>query len=487
MGDLVEKQNISKKDLEEFSIRLAVQLEELRHQIKTPEFSKEFFSIGAELEVSLIDKDYMPACENERLLKAVDSPNLTLELNKYNLEINATPVDPVGTPFFSLEKELDHFLELLRKKGEEIGVYIVAAGILPTVQKHHVEREYMTDRPRYHAMEQNLCGIRGKKYKININGKDPLSFEGEGVTVEGANTSFQVHLRVPANRFSNYFNAAQLTAPLVLAMTANSPVFLGHRLWQESRIALFKQSLDFRDQKNASWRPPSRVAFGHGWLRSSAWELFAENVALYEPLLPTLFEDDNCVPPKLAELCLHHGTIWPWNRGIYSGGGKEGHLRIEYRYMPAGPSLIDMIANTALVIGFTLGLEEDIDYYVARLPFQFAQYNFYRSAQSGLSANLVWPHKYRGGVEERPVAGLIEEFLPLAYKGLQRMKLDKKDVDRLWKVMEERFDKKTSGADWQVRRFEHYLKSCSAKESCFRLLKDYQENVNKNIPVAQWS
>ena len=360
-------------------------------------------------------------------------------------------------------------------------------GILPTLQKCHFERQYMTDRPRYHALERGLCNAsREKTYKINIIGQDHLVLEGEGVTVEGANTSFQVHLRVPANRFPNYFNAAQLTAPLVLAMTANSPLVLGNRLWQESRIALFKQSVDFRKYKSPNWRPPSRVTFGHGQLRSSAWELFAENVSLFEPLLPILYEDEECVPPKLPELCLHQGTVWPWNRAIYCGEGEEGgHLRIEFRYMPVGPTLIDMMANAALIVGFALGLEDDSDYYVARLPFQFAQYNFYRSAQQ--DANLIWPHKYKGGVEERSIVGLIEEFLPLAYKGLKRLQIDQTEINRLWKVVEERFDKHITGSSWQLKRFEHYKKSCSREESCIRLLADYQENVEKRIPVAQWS
>ena len=487
MGDLIENKQLVEQDLDEFSIRLAVQLEELRNQIKLPIFSKEHFSMGAELEVSLIDKNYQPVAANEQLMALVDNPCLTLELNKYNLELNTNPVEPSGSPFSSLEKELDYLFNLLQEKGKELGIQAVATGILQTLQKSHFDRKYMTDRPRYHALEKNLCGAKERTYKINISGVDRLMLEGEGVTVEGANTSFQVHLRVPADRFSNYFNAAQLTTPLVLALSANSPLVLGHRLWQESRIALFKQSVDFREQRDVSWRPPSRVNFGHGWIRNSAWELFAENVALYEPLLPILYEEDNSVPPKLSELCLHQGTVWPWNRAIYSGGEQGGHLRIEYRYMPSGPTLIDMMANAALAIGLTLGLEDDSDYYIARLPFQFAQYNFYRSAQNGLDANLVWPRKFKGGVHERSIVSLIEEFLPLAYKGLKRLKTNQEEIDRLWKVIEERFEKRITGASWQLQRFEHYQKKCSLEESSVGLLTDYQKNSLKGLPVVQWS
>ena len=486
MGDFVTEREFSENDYEEFAIRLATQLAELHHQIQQPSFSRKIFSIGAELEVTLIDDELRPVAANEELLERAADPSLTPELNRYNLEINVPPVTPPGAPFARLEKRLEHFLSLLREKGREMGVRAVPIGILPTLQKHHFGREYMTDRFRYHALERSLCGIRGRTYKINIHGVDHLEMEGEGVTVEGANTSFQVHLRVPADRYRQYFNAAQLTTPFVLALSANSPLVLGKRLWQESRVALFKQSVDFRDHKNPNWRPPSRVAYGNGWLRNSAWELFTENVALFTPLFPVLYDEDTENPPKFPELCLHHGTVWPWNRAIYSNAD-GGHLRIEYRYIPAGPCVIDMIANAALVIGFTLGLEPEIDYYVSRLPFQFAEYNFYRSAQSGFDAQLIWPHKYKGGVDERPMIELLEEFLPYAYKGLKQLQLEPDELERLWAVIQERFDTRTTGSSWQLQRFDQYRKSCSEDEASVRLMADYVKNIQTGLPVSRWN
>ena len=486
MGDFIKEQDFTQQDFEEFSIRLATQLAELYHQIQLPTFSQKIFSIGAELEVTLVDEQLRPIAANQKLLKLADNPCLTPELNRYNLEINLPPVKPPGTPFAELQKNLEYFLSLLRNKGSEIGVQPVPVGILPTLQKCHFGREYMTDQFRYHALEKSLCGIRGQTYKINIGGKDRLEMEGEGVTVEGANTSFQVHLQVPADRYHHYFNAAQLTAPFVLALTANSPLVLGQRLWTESRIALFKQSVDFRDHKSPNWRPPSRVTFGNGWLRNNAWELFTENVALFPPLFPILYDEDSHDPPKFPELCLHHGTVWPWNRAIYSHAD-GGHLRIEYRYIPAGPSVVDMIANAALVIGFTLGLEPEIDYYVSRLPFQFAQYNFYRSAQNGWDARLIWPYKYKGGVDERTMVDLLEEFLPYAYKGLKQLQLEDGELEYLWGIIQKRFEQRTTGAAWQLQRFEHYHKDCNRDEASVRMLADYMENIRKGLPVAQWS
>jgi len=467
-------------------VRLENQLGTLRELIRRDSFNRHEPSIGAELELYLVDnKAHRPAAVNEELLRLADHPQLTPELNQYNLEFNLTPVAAAGSPFALLEKELRGFLDMLQRHALSIDASIIPIGILPTLQERHLNQSYMTDRPRYHALARGLCGVRGDSFYIDINGKDHLSLHGGGVTIEGANTSFQVHLRVAAGDFARAFNAAQLTTPLTLALAANSPLIAGLRLWQESRIALFKQSIDFRERGNPDWRQPARVSFGHGWVRDGAWELFAENVALYRPIIPMLYDEEAGEVPELPELCLHHGTIWPWNRAVY-GATDGGHLRIEFRTLPAGPTVIDMLANAALSIGWAMGLGESVDQYVARLPFRFAEYNFYRAAQHGLDARVIWPRRHVGGLEEIPVVDLIEEFLPRARAGLEKIGIEDDDIERLWRVIEQRFETRRTGAAWQLREFESYRKNCGVEEACGRMLSDYIANVMEGNPVATW-
>ena len=355
MGRSIEFKDLGPEERREFSHRLEVQLQQLREQIQRPSFNRECFSLGAELEVYLVDDQCNPACINEELLAMSNHPQLTPEINRYNLELNLSPVtDHPGKPLFSpIEKEMRELLNLLQNHARSVGGNIIPIGILPTLGVKHLEMEYMTNRKRYHRLRESLCGVDDKNYRIDISGKDHLLLQGKGISVEGANTSFQIHLRVPANRFAEYFNAAQFATPILLGLVGNSPLVVGHRLWQESRIALFKQSVDFRDHQNLEWKQPARVFFGHGWARREAWELFAESVALYPPLLPILFDEEEenlaSASPVLPELSLHHGTIWPWNRAVYGrDGAGEGHLRIEFRSLPAGPTVIDMMANIGL-------------------------------------------------------------------------------------------------------------------------------------------
>lgn len=473
-------------DRRAFALRLEQQLGQLRQTLQTPAFARDEPSIGAELELYLVDDAYQPAAVNEALLELSGHPQLTPELNRYNLEFNMTPVMAAGSPFAALDTELRGLLDSLQQQARSIDTNIIPIGILPTLREEHLAMAYMTDRPRYHALSRALTDERGKGVRININGQDPLTMQGEGVTVEGANTSFQVHLRVPAERFARMFNAAQLTTPLVLALSANSPLIAGHRLWSESRIALFKQSTDIRPKDHSDWRQPARVSFGHGWVRNGAWELFAENVALYPPLVPVQFDDDGGEPPAFRELRLHHGTIWPWNRAVYDTAA-GGHLRIEFRALPAGPTVVDMLANAALAIGWSAALLDSVDDLIARLPFRFAEYNFYRAAQRGLDAEVLWPCERTGGLELRPITSLIERFLPAAREGLLSLGIDASDCGPLIDVAANRLHNRRNGAAWQLEHFERHLQGGSVNQACQRMLADYAERVMVGAPVSTWT
>jgi hypothetical protein len=49
--------------------------------------------------------------------------------------------------------------------------------------------------------------------------------------------------------------------------------------------------------------------------------------------------------PALAELSLHNGTIYRWNRPIYDVVDGRPHLRVENRVLPAGPTVVDAVAG----------------------------------------------------------------------------------------------------------------------------------------------
>lgn len=485
MGQFFNKDRFSPQEHDEFRVRLHQQVEKLKPLLQRQEYSQKDASLGAELEIYLLDKDCAPAPCNKQLLETLRHPLLTEELNKFNLEFNLSPVSAKGKPFTAMTKEVEPFLHKLRRAAKDIDVQIATIGILPTLNSNHIQREYMTDLPRYRALTKELSSLKGEPFLVDISGKDSLKMQCDEVTLEGANTSFQVHLKVPANRFADLYNAAQLSTPLVLALAGNSPTFLGHRLWHETRIALFKQSIDSRIPGLTKWRQPSRVSFGENWLRKGAWEVFAQNVALYRPITPYLSDNED----SFDELNLHHGTIWSWNRAVFEAPreNKGGHLRIEFRSLPAGPTMVDMMANAAFSIGLTQALSHGINDMLPKIPFEYAHYNFYRSAQNGLAANILWPSEGQNMLKEHAIVDVIDKVLPIAVDGLVEIGVNSAEANRLMQVIEHRLSTKQTGSVWQLNRLQKLQQKYDKPEALQQMMIDYMLNSDMGHPVSQWS
>jgi hypothetical protein len=162
----------------------------------------------------------------------------------------------------------------------------------------------------------------------------------------------QLHLQVRPEEFANHWNAAQVLAGPQLALAANSPFLMGRRLWAETRIVLFTQSTDTRPIEYANQGIRPRVWFGERWI-TSIFDLFEENARWFPALLPEIEPEDPQQVldaggvPQLSEMRLHNGTIYRWNRPIYDVSDGMPHLRLENRVLPAGPTIVDTLANAA--------------------------------------------------------------------------------------------------------------------------------------------
>lgn len=486
MGKDIKKTHYNDSDLKRFEVALVEQLTQLKSIIAQPKFGQATMQLGAELEMYLVDDNGNVSLSNQLLLEQLNDEQFQPELNQYNLELNLLPIKQHGNSFSQLQQQLQQKTGELERLASQHGINIIPIGILPTLSKANLNSEHMTNLARYHALSNQLYQQRGKAFEVNINGEEPVSVNFNDICAEGANTSFQVHLMVKPELFSKVFNAAQLTLPLVTAISANSPIFLGNRVWDETRIALFKQSLDIRSRDPMKWQQPTRVNFGFGWLQGSPWDLFAQAVSLYPPLLPEIktHKTTENIPP-LHELNLHMGTIWPWNRPVFCNH-ENGHIRLEFRAIPAGPTSIDMVANAAFAIGLSLGLTDDIDLYTAIMPFRFAEYNFYRAAQHGLDARVLWPSKTRYKVEEQPITQIIAWALPIAKKGLASIGVSASDIDKYLSVIEQRLSESITGAIWQKQSLIAMEKTQNKQLACQQLVNTYIQQCRTCLPVGQW-
>ncbi|WP_157245662.1 glutamate--cysteine ligase [Nonomuraea typhae] len=461
MGRDLDKERFSEAEYARFGERLEQQLGTLRELLGRPGFGQGPTTLGAELELFLIDEKGRPLPRNQEVRQALDDPRVVLELGRFNLEVNLTPLPLAGRPFAGLSGEIRE--TLLKVDGAVEGGGAVPIGILPTLGTGDFTRQAISDENRYRALSRGIRRLRMEPFLVVV---DDLELEVEDVILEAANTSWQVHLRTPPERFARLFNAAQLATGPVLAACGNSPLFLGRTLWEETRIALMEEAADDRDIERR-FRRDGRVTFGSDWVHEGAYELFERYVRDYDPIIPDMSSD-----AELAELRLHQGTVWQWNRPVYDPAD-GGHLRIEMRALPAGPSCADMAANTAFLVGLTLACaERDLTGY----RFAEAYQNFYRAAQKGLEAPLSWP----GREGEVPAADLVLSLLPEARAALLGAGVVPGDADRALGVIAQRVRLGRTGAVWQREALARYDGDVE------RLVRRYREQVLTGQPVHVW-
>ena len=152
---------------------------------------------------------------------------------------------------------------------------------------------------------------------------------------------------------------------------------------------------------------------------------------------------------SLGELRLHNGTIYRWNRPIYDVVRDQPHLRVENRVLPAGPTVVDILANAALYYGLLRVIADEERPVWSQMSFSAAEENFHAGARDGIDARLYWP-----GLGEVPAAELVlRRLLPLAHEGLERCGVESGDTDRLLGIIERRCVTLRNGASWQSEIF----------------------------------
>lgn len=493
MGIEIDRETFEDADYVAFDARLRENLVALAEVMRRPEFGAGPLSLGAELELDLIDEQGRAFPKNRELLRRIDDPRVTLEIDRFNLEINASPVPFAGAPLTAIGAELEEILAIIGRVAERDRARVLTVGILPTLAAGDLHADALTDRLRYRAMSAGLRRLRNQvPVPIRIEGADRLELECEDAAMEGANTSLQIHLRVAREQFAAMHNAAQIATAPVLAVSGNSPLFLGKRLWEETRIALFQQTVDDRplDDPYRSSRL-CRVSFGHGWVRTGAFELFAESVALHAPLLPLTGPEDPIAVaragrvPSLFELRLHHGTVWRWNRAVYDATA-DGHLRIEFRALPSGPTMRDMMANAAFMLGVTLAIEPEVERWLPGLTFGQARGNFYAAARHGLGAVLLWPPAPGERVEPIGARELAERLVPVARRGLIANGFDPAEADRHLDIIGRRLASGQTGAVWQRRVFDAARARTDVADACRVVALAYRDASASGVPVHDW-
>lgn len=444
--------------------------------------------IGAEQELFLTDRTWHPAPRSTDILSRLDGASFTTELGRFNLEFNLTPVTFEGSCLNKLEAQLEQHLSELRRVASEFGCELVLTGILPTIKKSDLGLENMTPKPRYAALNEAMSRLRGGLYEFSIRGIDELRVQHDNVMLEACNTSFQLHFQIAPHEFAELYNVAQLISAPLLAGATNSPLLFGKRLWRETRIAVFQQAVDTRRATPYLRESKGRVSFGTRWVDSSILEIFREDIARYRLILGTQIDEDpfeaieKGAPPQLKALCLHNGTIYRWNRPCYGISNGKAHFRIENRVLPAGPTVIDSMANAAFFFGLLSGFSNEYGNPNGLMDFSDVRSNFLSAARLGLGAQFTWLDNRTVPAQEL----ILKELLPLAREGLSKRKVNLQDIDRYLNVLEERIESRKTGSEWILSSFNSMRDQGSRLERLAAITAGIVSRQRKGAPVHTW-
>ncbi len=489
MGRDIDAITITGEDRRRYRAKLARSLDAFARMLRESLFESGTCLVGQEIELNLVDQDGLPSMRNTDVLDVIADPAWATEVGQFNLEINVPPRSLDGDALGTLEEEIRASLNAGNGKAAETGTQLVMIGILPTLRKDDVQASAMSVNERYRVLNEQIFAARGEDMRIEIDGTEQILTHADSITPEAACTSVQLHVQVSPDAFASYWNAAQSIAGVQVAVAANSPFLFGRQLWHETRITLFEQATDTRpdELKRQGVRP--RVWFGERWI-TSVFDLFEENIQFFPALLPICEDEDpqamldggHC--PELAEMTLHNGTVYRWNRPVYAVTDGVPHLRVENRVLPAGPSVADIMANAAFYYGLVRVLAESERPVWTQMSFPTAAENLHEAARHGMAAQLYWP-----GLGDVPVTELVlRRLLPMARDGLGRWGVDRACADRLLGIIEQRCLTGSTGAAWQIATVARLTERGGAdrREALRQMTCRYIEHMHTNEPVHTW-
>jgi CBS domain-containing protein/gamma-glutamylcysteine synthetase len=475
------------KERKAFTYHLLKDIETLDHMLKNNLFPNDEIRIGAEQELAIVDDKMKPTCKALEILDNIESDLYTTELSQFNLEINLDPLPLKEGVFHKMHEQLKSHLAHLREKSKALNVDFPLVGILPTIERKDFHKENITPFQRYMVLNDILKKTKEDSFEIRISGVDELILKLDSILAESCNTSFQIHLQLKPDEFKEMYNWAQMISGPVLSACTNSSLLLGRELWSETRIALFQQTVDSRNSLYLLREQRPRVTFGEDWVRDCVSEIFKSDVSHY-PLLITADVDEESSealsqgkPPKLKALAIHNGNIYKWNRLCYGVSEGKPHLRIENRYIPTGPTLIDEVANVAFWVGLMKGMPKEYRDLTEKMNFKSARQNFYKAAKHGLNTQFEWFDKTMSAKSL-----LINELIPMAEKGLQSCGIPDDEINVFIDIVKQRVLKNKTGSEWMSKNYNRLKKHFTKRRTAYFLTQQMLRNQKKDLPVYQW-
>jgi CBS domain-containing protein len=187
--------------------------------------------------------------------------------------------------------------------------------------------------------------------------------------------------------------------------------------------------------------------------------------------------------PSLKALVLHNSTVWRWNRPCYGTTEGRPHLRLEFRALPAGPTVLDEVANATFFFGLMRSVPHEFGNVSARMPFDDVKDNFFAAARHGLKAQVSW----FGGKHHAVDKLITEQLLPLAAAGLKDASIDGEDIDRYLGVIRGRIEADQTGSDWILSAGASMPTGTGSEYRDRRIVAAMLMRQKSGEPVHQWN
>ncbi len=463
-------------DGEEFHERAREEATQLKEEVRSGTFDNTEAIVGMELELYAVD-DQTDALRRvpRQLLELI---GFEKELGLHNAEMQTSP-QPLNSHGLAAQRdELKASLLPAQQRVRSEGIRLVSDGMWTVPPNGETAREYLCDCVEENGVRIGTNMTDAVRYHTMANTDYPSAFEldaphvslkAETVTPESLITSIQPHYQIPhAPDLPEYFSYALRIAAPVLALGVNSPFFppdlyddapdeeIVADAHMENRIGVFESVLNPPEGDST----PPKVCFPPDF---DSVEDAIDDIVGDDTIVPRELQSGTRFDDDFVHFRHKHGSYWRWVRPVFEGPTRSAaNARIEFRPLPAQPTVDDAIAFEALVAGLMESLVR-FEHPIQSQDWETAKANFYAATRDGLEADIEWITA--DGATTTATDEIYGELFEHAREGLEGRGLSTEAAHEYLRPLRERVDRRMTPARWK---------------------HDYvRKRVEENVPLAE--
>lgn len=470
-------------DIDSFERRVREEASTLKEHIASGTFDNQQATIGLEYEFYAVETDDGRIRRVPRSL--LECLGFERELGLHNAELTSDvyPCNEAGLA--ALERGTEAKLRSLQRLASESGLRFVSDGMWTIGPATNTTEGYLTEATHEEGLSLAINVSNAVRYHgfasvdehTPVNGTVSLpgaTIEGETAGPVSLTTSIQPHVQPRhADDLPAYHNNALRIAGPLLALAANSP-FLPPELYDDGALT--------RELLLEGTHAETRVPVYEGMMNPSEGTpkvRFPRDIDSPAEAVDRIVDDDVIVPAlieageRFDDGFVHfrhkHGSFWRWVRPVFDGPSEaDASARIEFRPLPAQPTLPDTIGFVAAVAGLLTGLATS-DHPATDLPWETARENFYAAARDGLSADLDWITAT--GEQTSETDRLYADLFDLAVTGLEARGIETAEATARIDPLRGRVDDRMTPARWKRRAVGRELEAGASPNDAVRTVQ----------------